>query len=54
MIQTSGILLCITWKQVYEDTRDFAVYKNADMSLCSKISGFFSAILKPSAIKDDL
>lgn len=41
MIQTSGISSCTAQKQVHEDTRDFAVYKNADTILGSKIPGYF-------------
>lgn len=41
MIQTSGISSCTAQKQVHEDTRDFAAYKNADTILGSKIPGYF-------------
>lgn len=36
MIQTSGISLRTTQKQVHEDTKDFAVFKKAHTILCRK------------------
>lgn len=48
MIQTSGISLCTTQKQIHEDTRDFAVYYFRQQNI-----RLFSAI-DFSAIKDDL
>lgn len=41
MIQMSGISLRTTQKQVHDHTRGFAVYKNADTILCSKLPGYF-------------
>lgn len=36
MIQTSGISLRTTQKQVREDTKDFAEFKKGDDIVCSK------------------